>query len=182
MDEPPRGAKFAREQSVCSPPLQKRTVAPAVDFCQLYNPLEIVITCKNRLNFSGPSAADRVDSRPFDRASTVFLKRLRFPSRRTAKADLARPAGSRHVPEGSDWWGKCPNSSLSCLFFSNLLPTSRSGAQQKHHRKVQHSRLKALHLSAHRKHGSTTAPWLAISGTICRVPEKYAPIRNSGSP
>jgi hypothetical protein len=94
----PRGQNLQENKACVRPPLPERTVAPAVDFCNLYSPLDIVISRKNLLIFWGPSAADRVDSRPFDRASTVFLKRLRFPPRRAADADSA---GSRHVPEAS---------------------------------------------------------------------------------
>jgi hypothetical protein len=105
MDEPPRGAEFARKRSVCSPPTAKADRTPAVDICHDICTIDYMNYLQKSTDFSGPSAANCVDSRPFDRTSTVILKRLRFPSRRTAEADLARSAGSQHVP-GSDRGGK----------------------------------------------------------------------------
>jgi hypothetical protein len=188
----PLGQNLREDKACVRPPLPERTVAPAVDFCNLSSPLDIVISRKNLLIFWGPSAADRVVSRPFDRASTVFLKRLRFPPRRAADADLARRAADmfqkapiancQHLPHGGEG---APTQHSPASVFKPQLPISRSGAQQKHHRKCSAASSKLCISAPIAKHGSTTGPWLAVSGTVCRFPTKYAPIRNSdrrGSP
>jgi hypothetical protein len=72
MDEPPRGAEFARKQSVCSPPTAKADRTPAVDICHDTCTIDYMNYLQKSTDFPGPSAANCVDSRPFDRASTVF--------------------------------------------------------------------------------------------------------------